>query len=159
MKNGKTIGVRRPRGKGIQAVRTDFKIKNTEFINKSNKIVQGSEEIWGIGIDWGVNGLKDDGQIWKNAVRVILFCDTETKKRQKFQDFVKTIIKEKGEKEIVVIGKRPTFAKIEIKDEEIMGQHKEKIAEIIIEKVYKLYNEVEKCFDKYSNVQLMKGRS
>ena len=141
--NGKVIGIRRPGGLGIQAVRIDFEIKNTEFLKKADRIIKTSPGIWGIGIDLGVNGLQENGEIWSKRVKAILFCNVDKDKRKKFHDFAKSKI-EKGE--IEVVGTRPMFAKIEIDD---IGQDKKKIAEIIIEKVYKLYDEVTRCLDIY----------
>ena len=149
--NGNIIGIKRPKGMGIQALRTDFTIANVEFIDKSNKIIPKSEDIWRIGIDWGLYELT-----WNKQVRVILFCNTDRKERRKFQEFVKSKIKEK--EEIDVKGTKHTFATIEIKDKEIIGQDKEKIAEIIVEKVYKIYNEIKKWFDDYENLELTKAR-
>lgn len=137
--NGNIIGIKRPKGMGIQAVRTDFIIKNVEFIDKANKIIPKSEGIWRMAIDWGVYELT-----WNKPVRLILFCNTDREERIKFQKFIKSKIKE----EINVTGTKNTFATITIK-EEIIGQDKEKIAEIIVEKVYKIYNEIKKLFDEY----------
>lgn len=148
MRSGCIIGIRRPGGLGTQAVRAEFAIKNTEFLEKSNRVIDATAEIWNIGIDLGVNGLKENGEIWRNNVRVILFCDVDIEKRAKFHDFVKSKIKDS---EIEVVGKRPTFAKIEIDNKEIIGQDKTRIAEIIVEKVYKMYYEIIKCFDDYSS--------
>lgn len=138
--NGNIIGIKRPKGMGIQAVRTDFIIKNVEFIDKANKIIPKSEGIWRMAIDWGVYELT-----WNKPVRLILFCNTDREERIKFQKFIKSKIKE----EINVTGTKNTFATITIKEEEIIGQDKEKIAEIIVEKVYKIYNEIKKLFDEY----------
>ena len=137
--NGEVIGIRRPGGLGNQADRSNFEIQNKKFLEKSNKIISVERNIWGFGIDWKLNGQK-----------VILFCNTEFEKRKGFHNFVKNYLEDK-DKEIDVVGKRPTFAKIEIPNESIEGRSLNQIAEIIIEKILKLYNSILKCFDLYPN--------
>ncbi len=137
--NGEAIGIRRPGGLGNQADRSNFEIQNKKFLEKSNKIISVERNIWGFGIDWKNNGQK-----------VILFCNTEIEKRKDFHDFCQRTLEEK-DKEIKVTGRRPTFAQIEISNKTIEGKSLNQIAEIIIEKILKLYNTVLKLFDLYPN--------
>lgn len=82
--------------------------------------------------------------MWSKNLRVILFCDIETDERKNFQDSVNSYLKGG---EIKVVGRKPTFAKIEISDEVIKGKNPKEIALIVIDKVFKLYKSVFKCLE------------